>query len=460
MRTRKTKTVARVRRAGHLERSTSLEPPEIQTTAARLVIHLPATSELHDQAEDFSWESKHALVYLISDLVGACGGTPLGCQDGSFAAQFAHPDRALTAAKRIQLALLGFAKRYANAPILGAMAVQALEAQVPDSADPIAGSPIDWQSILKSARPGQILVAAPICDFARKLGECRQYTGQEQGEVYEFVWADAEIYDEFRNVSRRFAEAARAGDQTPGLGDTSPTVVYPESLTTGNIPARNQDALGDAPSLLPQMDRRAIQRLADKFLSLLTALWRAPVRLKLAAIAAIAVVGLAVPLSYHYLHKVRRASTQDKSRQAVSNSSLAITQPVQPTKTESSRPDTSASAVTGNNKPAAGSAVVGNDKPAALNSGSQPGKEADTMAQGAASSPTAHQKKESSGGRCDLYPSLIAGYLEMADRNRARGKYGDAEREYNAVLGCDPHNARAHEGLAKTRAAKALPFHN
>jgi len=58
---------------------------------------------------------------------------------------------------------------------------------------------------------------------------------------------------------------------------------------------------------------------------------------------------------------------------------------------------------------------------------------------------------------CQLIPTDIPRYLDMADNNRGRGKYSDAEREYNSVLQCDPTNDRARNGLARTKEAEAIP---
>ena len=57
---------------------------------------------------------------------------------------------------------------------------------------------------------------------------------------------------------------------------------------------------------------------------------------------------------------------------------------------------------------------------------------------------------------CQLIPTDVPRYLDMADNNRGRGKYSDAEREYNAVLQCDPQNERAHSGLTRTKEAEAI----
>ena len=57
---------------------------------------------------------------------------------------------------------------------------------------------------------------------------------------------------------------------------------------------------------------------------------------------------------------------------------------------------------------------------------------------------------------CQLIATDVPRYLDMADNNRGRGKYSDAEREYNAVLQCDPQNERAHSGLTRTKQAEAI----
>ena len=66
------------------------------------------------------------------------------------------------------------------------------------------------------------------------------------------------------------------------------------------------------------------------------------------------------------------------------------------------------------------------------------------------------RSSEFGGGPCDLTPSQVPGYLDMADRNRWQGRYSDAEREYSAVLACDPRNDRARSGLARARSAQAV----
>jgi serine/threonine protein kinase len=57
---------------------------------------------------------------------------------------------------------------------------------------------------------------------------------------------------------------------------------------------------------------------------------------------------------------------------------------------------------------------------------------------------------------CQLVASDIPRFLELADGNRGKGKYADAEREYSAVLECDSQNDRARTGLARTKTAEVI----
>jgi hypothetical protein len=58
------------------------------------------------------------------------------------------------------------------------------------------------------------------------------------------------------------------------------------------------------------------------------------------------------------------------------------------------------------------------------------------------------------GGHCELDQGEITGALGQAEKNLARGKYDDAIRQFNNVLGCDPNNARARDGIQRAKSAK------
>jgi serine/threonine protein kinase len=85
----------------------------------------------------------------------------------------------------------------------------------------------------------------------------------------------------------------------------------------------------------------------------------------------------------------------------------------------------------------------------------QPAPPAPKVANQPAPAPAPPAEKPSAN--CQLIPTDIPRYLDMADTNRGRGKYSDAEREYNSVLQCDPTNDRARNGLARTKEAEAIP---
>jgi hypothetical protein len=57
---------------------------------------------------------------------------------------------------------------------------------------------------------------------------------------------------------------------------------------------------------------------------------------------------------------------------------------------------------------------------------------------------------------CELSASDVLIRVKRADKNRANGDYESAEREYLAVLACQPNNEQARAGLERTRNAKNM----
>ena len=51
---------------------------------------------------------------------------------------------------------------------------------------------------------------------------------------------------------------------------------------------------------------------------------------------------------------------------------------------------------------------------------------------------------------------LIPNYLSLAETNRNRGQYDAAIRQYSEVLGCEPNNREAQDGLRRTKDAERL----
>jgi len=62
---------------------------------------------------------------------------------------------------------------------------------------------------------------------------------------------------------------------------------------------------------------------------------------------------------------------------------------------------------------------------------------------------------ETQGGRCDLDRTQLPQEIEQAQKSLARGKYRDAQRQFGAVLACEPGNSSAREGLERVRSAIA-----
>jgi hypothetical protein len=68
--------------------------------------------------------------------------------------------------------------------------------------------------------------------------------------------------------------------------------------------------------------------------------------------------------------------------------------------------------------------------------------------------PRAPEPAPAQRGRCDLDPSQIPGAIEQAEKSLARGRYGDAQRQFGSVLACEPGNGRARDGMERTRRAR------
>jgi hypothetical protein len=62
--------------------------------------------------------------------------------------------------------------------------------------------------------------------------------------------------------------------------------------------------------------------------------------------------------------------------------------------------------------------------------------------------------RESQNQSCAI-PGEIPAYLQLAEGSRNSGRYDNAERQYRAVLACDPNNRQALQGLQHTREAEA-----
>jgi hypothetical protein len=72
------------------------------------------------------------------------------------------------------------------------------------------------------------------------------------------------------------------------------------------------------------------------------------------------------------------------------------------------------------------------------------------------SKPAAAQNGSQPRKGCDLDQDEVHAQLEQAESSQARGKYKDAQRQFESVLACDPANSRALSGLRTVRQAELL----
>ena len=83
-------------------------------------------------------------------------------------------------------------------------------------------------------------------------------------------------------------------------------------------------------------------------------------------------------------------------------------------------------------------------------------KRTDDKPSGKKSAPANPEVTAQQNPGCELSASDLPVRLNRADRNSAQGNYDSAEREYLAVLACQPNNEQARIGLERTRKAKSM----
>ena len=182
---------------------------------------------------DVHWSSGHAGIYLMADLLTACGGQLVVEPGPMLTAQFDRPERAMTAAKRLQHALCAFADNPSTEGFAASVVIHKPEDQV-RSRSACAPHEMLWSSV---AVPGQILVsgsAHEILQFVPGLQfRPTPVADDDSGLAYqELLWTDSETLDVWQ--SRVVAATRVIGTPEPNSPDQAEEVVarIPE-LQTG-----------------------------------------------------------------------------------------------------------------------------------------------------------------------------------------------------------------------------------
>lgn len=450
------------------------------SNAAHAEERVGATTDLHirlwthtqnqDHPQWLSWKSACVPVHMISDLVAACNGVLLPEEQDRLGVRFDSPQRAIAAAKRIQWALLGFSQGQPLQPVAAGILVETA------SGEPAAGT----RSSLAAAKPAQILVAEAVYERLSGVPGLEFRNFGTEGGVYELVWASSETYrlweqslnqplasapepaQEIHSATRMMQSPVYLATSEPEPAD-QPMAVFGQVKEPSNgcgLPANDCFRSGTESGTTEVGPSNSNHSQADSRSS--------SGRRMLFAIGGIVAI-FAVALVWTMVHRNARQTADQQMKASKEATAAPVAQPSLPALRP---PDVSLTQTAAASLPAGPPAVA----PATVSAPQVEPKDNEDDSRGRKGKrdraerhgrkdrsadedddePSAKGQDKKAGGECQLLANEISSYLGIADKNRAAGKYADAAREYSAVMECDRHNPRAHEGLAKIKQARAV----
>ncbi len=317
--------------------------------------------------------------------------------------------RALATSRALQVAFEGFR---AVVPAARANVSVVLDSSGPDELAPAqAGLSVEQKDLLDFAKPSQVLITQAFYDRVAHHQPALRTFPLRAG-VYEFLWTSEQRLDELQAE----AEFMPTLIQPPTATDAfEATVVVP---VIKPAPEPRWKAPDPTPAPLPVLDTDDDPPPA-RWLS------TAKILVISSVVAVLLVVGYLV-----------NSGVLGKSTKQAAENPPAVQQPaVQATQAPPpAHPDAS---------PRVTSTSGGVKEKAVLPTSPKPPKtepDRDLSSQTAASRPAR-------GHNCSLDEGDIPSFLNLADRYRNSGKYDDAIRNYNLVLGCQPGNRQAQAGL-------------
>jgi hypothetical protein len=377
-----------------------------------------------------NWESESPAVCLTLDLIAASEGTVVARQGGDLIAAFPSLPSAIRAARRLQWAFQGFSEAENAQAASLAILIYSPE-DVPSQE--AGGNVVHLPEQIEQAAPGQILLTEKASQPVEKLPGFALQAPSVDG-LRELLWRGPE------SQSNRSFDEEILTQLLEQQGSQTPPSELPDDLNTVLIAtAETGNAAGTA-----NQEKRPSPPVHSKS------------RLLLGGLLLAALVLMAAAALYLFRDMLNPVSVQTQApvqTQAQSQAPAAAQSPI-----------ASPPAAQGIPSPPADTANPAN--PASTETPA-PAKAAKNSQKGAIKlsvtrvietrqtplPPKAVEPPPAPRGKCDLEPSQYSGQIDQAARNLARGKYADAERQFSAVLACDPGNGRAKEGLERARMA-------
>jgi len=391
-----------------------------------LLVRLWTTDE-PGEPDPMFWKSAAPAVSLILDLVSASEGVVAATHDNILVANFSGIQKAISAARRLQWAVQGFTEGESSHGTAAAVLVHSAENQFGQTSDN------SFLLLLKQAIPGQILLTEKTCQHLHNLPGFSLRAAPESG-LQELLWRGPE-----GESARSFDERSLAqlieqhGVNNADAERAEPTTTAPD-LTTGDLDM-DLPALTDLENKNVLLDATRHSPLGDKSPWLIGG--ACAVALLVALVVLIALSHRKTPASTIVANPVATPKAETTASPAGSGSLPPTTPPAQ-----SVNP--------------ANSATQNQETPSKVNLRTPKDSRKHERATREPAEETSPQviPPKPSGGRCDLDQQEIADELETAERSLARGLYSDSERQFGAVLTCEPGNGRARAGLERVRKAQ------
>ncbi|MFP5230393.1 MAG: hypothetical protein ACLGXA_22485 [Acidobacteriota bacterium] len=370
-----------------------------------------------------AWSPQTGLLALVEDIVAARRATFLLAEDLVYISGFRQAAEAVVAARQIQIAVQGFRRRHPDTPVAVSIGIDASRPSVPQ-AEAGAEPPHELVSLLRISKPAQVLLThdafqqvsdsagLPLKAFPGRFG------------VQEYFWVGEDQLEVLKSEPQLTLAVIPREAPAPTPNSTQTPAAAIVSSATLSVP--------DSPTHLGRSTPQSEQALGSRGASLL----RSP-RIWLIAGVPLLVVALIVGILLsrgpsHAPAADSQAKTPAASPAAQTAPAPAPSMPV--AEKPVSRPASSPTAAA--------------KTPVAPKSKRQP-RAADAAAVPAPVVPAAPSTP--CVQRTD--PAML---YSLAEQNRQRGHYADAEREFRDLLACNPDYPNARDHLDRTIQAEKL----
>jgi hypothetical protein len=327
----------------------------------------------------------------------------VGAQEYVHAQGFADLGKALAASRALQVAFEGFRSAVPSGRANVSVVLDSLGPEEAQTAH--AGPSVEQKDLLDSAKPSQVLITQA---FYKRIAHCQPLALRSfpaRAGVYEFLWTSEERLNELQ------AEA----EFMPTLVIEAAQAVAPVKTVIGRPAPPASDSLPE------DFERPTVfQRLSVLVQS------RQRMLIISSAAAILIIVG------YLVISHVFRPT-----KPAITTAGASAPNPPQPpAQTTQPSPQTTQTTQT-------------------LPPPTQPPTQTLPPPKPPPPAPKPPPTAPKQVHECSI-AGLIPNYLSLAETNRNRGRYEDAIRQYNEVLGCEPNNREAQEGLRRTKDAERL----